>query len=32
DGKVDSIRAALKGGYANVLITDQFTAKKLLSE
>ncbi len=32
DGKIASIRAALKGGYANVLITDQFTAKKLLSE
>lgn len=28
--KVASIRAALKGGYANVLITDQFTAKRLL--
>lgn len=27
DGKIASIRAALKGGYANVLITDQFTAK-----
>ena len=32
DGKIASIRAALKGGYANVLITDQFTAKKLLAE
>ena len=30
--KVASIRAALKGGYANVLITDQFTAKRLLQE
>ncbi len=28
--KVASIRAALKGGYANILITDQFTAKRLL--
>ena len=30
--KIASIRAALKGGYANVLITDQFTAKRLLQE
>lgn len=30
EGKIASIRAALKGGYANVLITDQFTAKRLL--
>ena len=28
--KVNSIRAALTGRYANVLITDQFTAKRLL--
>ena len=32
EGKIASIRAALKGGYANVLITDQFTAKRLLDE
>ena len=32
EGKIASIRAALKGGYANVLITDQFTAKRLLEE
>ncbi len=31
EAKIASIHAALKGGYANVLITDQFTAKKLLS-
>lgn len=28
--KVRSIRAAIKGGYANVLVTDQFTARRLL--
>ena len=28
--KVDGIYGALRGGYANVLITDQFTAKYLL--
>lgn len=27
--KVDAIRAALAGGYANILITDQFTAQAL---
>ncbi|KMO86552.1 RNA polymerase sigma70 [Megasphaera cerevisiae DSM 20462] len=32
EGKIDSIRAALTGGYANVLITDQFTAARLLEE
>lgn len=32
EAKVDSIKAALKGGYANVLITDQFTAKALLQQ
>ncbi|MGE1062481.1 sugar-binding transcriptional regulator [Megasphaera paucivorans] len=32
DAKIDSIRAALTGRYANVLITDQFTAVKLLKE
>ena len=32
EGKIASIRAALKGGYANVLITDQFTAKRLLEK
>ena len=31
-GKVEAIRAALKGHYANVFITDQFTAKALLGE
>ncbi|ORU01125.1 Deoxyribonucleoside regulator DeoR (transcriptional repressor) [Anaerovibrio sp. JC8] len=30
EAKVPAIRAALKGHYANVLITDQFTAKELL--
>ena len=30
--KLASIRAALQGGYANVLITDQFTARVLLEE
>ena len=32
EAKLRAIRAALKGGYANVLITDQFTARSLLSE
>ena len=32
EAKVPAIRAALKGHYANVFITDQFTAKQLLSE
>ena len=32
EAKVQAIKAALKGRYANVLITDQFTAKQLLSE
>lgn len=31
EAKLRAIRAALKGGYANVLITDQFTARSLLS-
>lgn len=30
EAKTASIRAALCGGYANVLITDQFTARRLL--
>lgn len=30
--KTDAIRAALIGGYANVLITDQFTTQALLQE
>lgn len=30
DHKVGAIKAALRGGYANVLIIDQFTAKKIL--
>lgn len=30
EGKVETIHAALLGNYANVLITDQFTAKRLL--
>ncbi|WP_301860224.1 sugar-binding transcriptional regulator [uncultured Megasphaera sp.] len=30
EAKVQPIRAALLGGYANVLITDQFTARRLL--
>ncbi|MCH4179437.1 MAG: sugar-binding transcriptional regulator [Megasphaera sp.] len=30
DAKIASIRAALKGGYANVLVTDHLTAQKLL--
>jgi deoxyribonucleoside regulator len=28
--KLESIQAALKGKYANILVTDQFTAKALL--
>lgn len=32
EAKVPAIRAAIKGGYANVLITDQFTARQLLME
>lgn len=32
EGKVASIHAALKGHYANVLITDPFTAKRLLTQ
>ncbi len=31
EAKVAAIAAALTGGYANVLITDQFTAKRLLA-
>lgn len=31
EAKIASIRAALKGGYANVLITDHITAKRLLA-
>ncbi len=30
--KVDAIRAALKGGYLDVLITDDRTASRLLDE
>lgn len=30
EGKINSIKAALKGKYANVLITDQFTGQALL--
>ncbi|RXZ02692.1 RNA polymerase subunit sigma-70 [Fictibacillus sp. S7] len=30
--KVEGICAALKGGYANVLVTDQFTARSLLDK
>ncbi|MFC7392830.1 sugar-binding transcriptional regulator [Scopulibacillus cellulosilyticus] len=30
--KIDAIHAAIKGGYANVLATDQFTAKFLLDK
>ncbi|WP_462405982.1 sugar-binding transcriptional regulator [Gracilibacillus sp. Marseille-QA3620] len=30
--KIDSIHAALKGGYANVLVTDQYTARFLLDK
>ena len=32
EAKVPAIRAALKGHYANVFITDQFTAKELLKD
>lgn len=32
EAKTASILAALRGGYANVLITDQFTARRLLQE
>lgn len=32
EAKLRSIRAALQGHYANVFITDQFTAKALLAE
>ena len=32
EAKINSIRAALKGRYANVLITDQFTGKALLED
>lgn len=32
EAKVPAIRAAIRGGYANVLITDQFTARQLLME
>lgn len=32
DHKVGAITAALKGGYANILVTDQFTAKKLVKD
>lgn len=32
EGKVAAIHAALTGGYANVLVTDQFTAKRLLNQ
>src|SRR5699024_12846950 len=31
DHKVDAITAALNGEYANILVTDQFTAKKLVT-
>src|SRR5699024_10052800 len=31
DHKVNSITAALNGEYANILVTDQFTAKKLVT-
>ncbi|WP_455675939.1 sugar-binding transcriptional regulator [Pradoshia sp.] len=30
--KIDSIHAALKGGYANVLVTDQYTARFILDK
>ncbi len=30
DRKVEAIRGCLKGGYVNVLVTDKFTAEKLL--
>ena len=32
EAKIPAIRAALKGRYANVLITDQFTGKALLAD
>lgn len=32
EAKINAIRAALKGRYANVLITDQFTGKALLED
>ena len=32
EGKINAIKAALKGRYANVLITDQFTGKALLED
>lgn len=32
EAKINAIKAALKGHYANVLITDQFTAKALLQD
>ena len=32
EDKINAIRAALKGRYANVLITDQFTGKALLED
>lgn len=32
EGKINAIKAALKGRYANVLITDQFTGKSLLED
>lgn len=32
EGKVAAIHAALTGRYANVLVTDQFTAKRLLQQ
>ena len=32
EGKLNAIKAALKGRYANVLITDQFTGKALLED
>lgn len=32
EGKINAIKAALKGRYANVLITDQFTGKVLLED
>lgn len=32
EAKINAIRAALKGRYANVLITDQFTGKALLND
>ena len=30
DRKVEAIRSCLKGGFVNVLVTDKFTAEKLL--